>query len=433
MARSVTLPVTTTASKQAGAAPWTSSQTCAPAQPVSAAGSHGFEPPPLQATPASTVAISKSDGSYQLTLPRTRRADGTPVGGAVTLRADRAGYQSFPGGVRQALPLDLSAPSHASGAWSFPSALTDVGLAALPAGSGTGTIRGTLPLPAAGTGVLVVAETSSAPHGFSALADRSGAFALLNLPAGDYAVKAYAKSVSYTPATLTLPAGGDTSVQLARAGDAAGTVGGSVQIVNGGLGTATSVILVVESTFDPALVRGDSPPGLRAGDVTGAFSIAGVPDGRYVALAAFEDDHLVRDPDTSIGGTQIQHVEVTNGAAVAVPGFKVTGALDVLSPGAAAAEAVASATPAFSWVDDSSEDRYDVTVLDGFGNVIWQMQLPGVSGGNPSVVYGQAGGTPAAAPALLPGMYYQFKAVSSKNGTPISQTEDLKGVFQYRP
>jgi hypothetical protein len=42
---------------------------------------------------------------------------------------------------------------------------------------------------------------------------------------------------------------------------------------------------------------------------------AGVPDGKYVALAAFENDGLVRDPDTSIGGTQIVHLTVSGATA----------------------------------------------------------------------------------------------------------------------
>jgi hypothetical protein len=385
--------------------------------------------------PASTAVASADDGTFRIVLPRPRAADGKPLGGTVTLRADRAGYQGFPGGVRQALPIDVSSPERLQGSWTVRSALTDVGLVALPAAAGTGVIRGKLATPADGAGVLVVAETSSggALRGTSAVADRGGEFAVLNLGAGDYTVRAYAKGASYAPATVALAAGQDVAVQLAAAGAARGTVSGSVQIVNGGLGSATSVVLVVESTFDPALARGDVPPGLRAGDVTGSFSIADVPDGRYVALAAFEDDHLVRDPDTSIAGTQIAHVAVANGAAEPVAAFKVTGALDVIAPGAAGPEAVASPAPVLSWVDDSSETQYRVTVVDAFGTLLWETTIPGVSGGTPSVRYGEAGGTPATAPALAPGMYYQFQVASLKSGVPISRSEDLKGVFQYVP
>ncbi len=61
-----------------------------------------------------------------------------------------------------------------------------------------------------------------------------------------------------------------------------------------------------------------------------------------VVLAAFENDGLVRDPDTSIGGTTIVHIEVMAGQTQVdlAESFKVTGALDVVSPGADTIEIV---------------------------------------------------------------------------------------------
>lgn len=75
--------------------------------------------------------------------------------------------------------------------------------------------------------------------------------------------------------------------------------------------------------------------------------------------------------------------------------------------------------PTFTWLDDSSEDRYAITVFDSYGNVVWE-------GGTPkSVVSLLYGG-----PALKPGMYYQFRVQSIKDpSTIISRSEDLKGVF----
>jgi len=385
--------------------------------------------------PVSTVATSAQDGTYALTVASQRKADGTPSG-AVTLRADARTYQSFPAGVRFALPIDLSTATRATGAWNIHTALTDVGLIALPDGSGTGSIHGAVATPADHGGVLVVAESASSTA--SAIADRSGAFAIFNLAPDTYTVKAYARGENYAPSTVTLAAGQDAPVSLAISGAAAATVSGSVQIVNPGQGSATSVILVVESTFDPVLVRGDAPPGLRAPDpslgptVSGAFSISGVPDGNYVALAAFENDFLVRDPDLCISGTQIAHLTVQDGALVGTaPSFKVTGSLDVMAPGANGPEQVSTATPTFSWKDDSSEDSYDVTVFDSFGNVVWQVTIPGVSGADPQLAYGQTAGVTTTVPAqaLAPGMYYQFRVTSKKQGCALSQSEDLKGVF----
>jgi hypothetical protein len=184
--------------------------------------------------------------------------------------------------------------------------------------------------------------------------------------------------------------------------------------------------LVVESTFNDALKRGESPQGLRAYPVTGTYSFEDVPAGDYVVLAAFENDDLVRDPDMAIGGTALQHISVA-GAAVDVTGFKITGALSVVSPGAESAEPVSGAVQ-FEWADDSSEDGYEVTVVDTFGQQVWQdLEVPKVSGA--SSVTLAYGGDP-----LSPG-YYQFRAVSfrqQKNSnarTYISSTEDLKGVF----
>jgi hypothetical protein len=394
--------------------------------------------------PASAVAVTGSDGSYRVTVPRERAADGTPVGTAVSLRADAAGFQSFPAGVRQALPVSTSGAAHASGAWTVHSALTDVGLIALPAGAGTASIRGTVAIPADRAGVLVVAETSSGGtlRGFSAPADRSGAFAILNLAAGDYTVRAYAKGQNYEAKTATLAAGAEATVSLAIASAAAGSVSGSLQLVNPGQGSGTSVILALESTFDDRLVRGDVPPGLRAPEgsaaptVSGAYTITGVPDGRYVALAAFEDDFLVRDP-SNIGGTALQHVVVAGDAAT-LAGFKVTGALDVVSPGANGPETVTTAQPVFTWTDDSSEQSYGITVLDAFGVTVWKAALPRVTGAaDATATYGVSGTSTIGPVPLVAGMYYQFKVTSydaaGAAGNALATTEDLRGVFLVQP
>jgi hypothetical protein len=79
-----------------------------------------------------------------------------------------------------------------------------------------------------------------------------------------------------------------------------------------------------------------------------------------------------------------------------------------------------------SWEDDSSEDTYDVTVFDALGNLTWEQTGIVVPKGSAPVVVAYDG------PALEPGMFYQFRAVSIKAGVPISATEDLRGVFVAR-
>src|SRR5690606_12770045 len=140
------------------------------------------------------------------------------------------------------------------------------------------------------------------------------------------------------------------------------TVNGQVQIVDGNGFMATSVILVVEDTFDENAARGSVPRGLRAPEtgpvsVEGAFTILGVPEGRYVVLAAYENDGLVRDPDTNIAGTGFVRIEVTAGedTHTILESFKVTGALATIAPGADGPEVVTE-KPTLEWADDAGED-----------------------------------------------------------------------------
>jgi hypothetical protein len=367
------------------------------------------------------IAVSGTDGSYSLRVPTTRKADGTPVIPDLLLRADAAGFATFPSGLRVAIPVDVSAPAKDGKGFRVANDSTTIGLDELPDATGLGSISGkVLADGAAGTLVVAGAETG--------IADSDGTYMLFNVPAGDLEVRGYAAGLSLEPAQASVKAGAETKgVDLAASDAALGAVNGDLSFVNASSQT-TSVVLVVESTFNDALKRGEVPRGLRQFPVTGKYAFADVPAGDYVVLAAFENDDLVRDPDEAIGGTAIQHVSVA-GAAVDVPGFKITGALAVVAPGATEPEQI-SGTPSFSWVDDSSEDGYEVTVLDTFGKEVWKdTEVPRVTGsGNVTLEYG--------GPKLTSG-YYQFRAVSWRSGTGknstartyISATEDLKGVF----
>lgn len=374
------------------------------------------------------VAVSDSSGKYELIIPVLRTADGAPTTiPQITLRADATGFLTFPSGIRPALPVDTSAPVDKDGKLVIASSLTDIGLLPVAAGGpSVGAIHGKVAANPTAANALVVAEVGG--KGFSTFSDRDGAYTIFNVPVGDATVAAYALGYNYEPGSAAVAAGKDVEVNLALSQEAASTVSGSVQIVNGQQGTVTSVILVVASTFNETIARGEAPPGFRAPEpgvspnISGAFSIAGVPAGRYAVLAAFENDFLVRD-ESSIGGTAIVYQDVAAAQDVTIgTGFKVTGSVDVVSPGAMAPEMV-TGTPTFKWVDDSSEDRYEVTVFDAYGNVTWQ-------GGTPkSVVTLTYGG-----PALKSGMYYQFRVRSIKDpAETISRSEDLKGVFFYVP
>jgi hypothetical protein len=365
----------------------------------------------------SPVATTNAAGEYTLRVPGKRLPGGALASGDVTLRADASGYLPFPKAPRVAVPIDLTVATGEPLA--VESALTEIGLIPHGTSDDVGSISGRV-LSSIPGGTLLVAA------GVTGIADVNGDYTIFDVPAGSVSVEGYSPGVNLESQTVDLAADeAETGVDLAVIGDATAIVSGNVQIVNASGGLTTSVILVVESTFDEMTARGEAPPGLRAGDVSGAWSIAGVPDGHYLALAAFENDDLVRDPDTSIGGTDIIDV-VVDGASVSLSdGFKVTGALAVVGPGVDAPEQV-SAPFELSWEDDSSEDSYDLVVFDALGNLTWEET--GIVGprGSAPVVVGYEG------PTLEPGMYYQFRATSIKDGVPISATEDLRGVFFAR-
>jgi hypothetical protein len=378
-----------------------------------------------------TSGVSAADGSYEITVPALRDADGNPLQAVYTLRVQAADYIEFPTAIRPALPLDAATAFAAEDRWTIENSLTTVALIPLPGDtSELGSISGRVNADSH-AGVLVVAEGSSATlTGFS---NSEGEYTVFNVPAGNYTVQGYFAGLQLDATSTSVAAGEDqTGIDLSHADRPLSSVSGNVQIVNAPGGSVTSVILAVESTFAEAAGRGAVPPGLRVGDVTGAFTIDGVPDGRYVVLAAFENDNLVRDPDLAISGTDVVHITVPDpvlGNTITFSeGFKVTGALNVVAPGTDQPEQIATPTPTLQWADDSSEDGYIVRVFDSFGNEVWNTELGNVTG-SPTVMLTYAG------PPLQPGMFYQFRVTSfrdTNNGrSAISQTEDLKGVFYY--
>jgi hypothetical protein len=391
----------------------------------------------INGAPVSGVARSGADGRYSLSIPTERSDDkGAPVGARLTLRAGAQNYLPFPAGLRVALPIDTTgaaAPGEEK-PWVFASAQTDVGLIAVPeTEKGRPAVSGTVEL-GAGRSALVVVEGNG--KAYSAIADTSGAWKVFNVaPGGGYKAQAYVKGVNYTPADVNVaPAVETTGVSLRKAGDSAATLSGTIQLVAGANGAGTSVVMVVESTFNEALLRGEVPPGLRspepgtAPNVTGAFSITGVPDGKYVVLAAFENDGNVRDPDPNISGTQIARLTVANGTPSISPAFKVTGAIQMVGPGAGETSEEVTGTPKFVWKPYSSARSYEIRVFDAQGTKVWEnLAVADVKNaeGNIEVTYG--------GPALAMGQIYQWRATAKGNaGNPISQTEELRGLFTVK-
>lgn len=369
--------------------------------------------------PITGTVTTDSEGAFGLDASSARNQ-------SIKLRVSAPGFESFPAGIRRSVPINLLGAVDIGPVLVFSSPSTEITLEPLPNPTGLGGIAGAVQ----GAAALVVAE---GPVVRSTVSDANGDYILFNLPSGNYQVRAYVAGWQFTPAQASVVVDQITSgIDLASAGPAVGSVSGSVNIVNAPGGSATSVVLVVAATFNSQTLRGDVPPGLRAPrtgspSVSGSFTIGGVPDGTYKVLAAFENDGLVRDPDTNIAGTQIVEVTVQGGAISLPESFKVTEALAVVSPGGGDMPTEIAGAPTLVWADDSSEDYYSVEVFDSSGNIIWSdANVPGVSGSSTvSVVY--------EGPALQSGKTYQFRAMSWRDSggeaRPISSTEDLRGVM----
>jgi hypothetical protein len=386
----------------------------------------------VDGAPAADVVYTDDDGRFSAVVTAPRNADGTVAETAKwTLAVSAQGYEAFPAGPRPAVPI--SASQMADGVIQAPS--TDVTL--LPLSQPelyARQIEGSIAAPSPG-GTLVVAEGGEgvAPH---AIASRSGEFTIFNVPSGAFELAGYKRGQQLERTAVDVREASVSGARLELSDVALGSVSGNVNIVNAPGGSMTSVVLVPNSVFDERLERGAIPLGLRAPgqpeapSVSGAFVFDQVPLGEYVVLAAFENDGLVRDPDTSIGGTTIVHVTVASGQSVAMDqSFKVTEHLAIIGPGAETPEPL-SGPLMFSWSDDSSEDRYELELYTALGDLVWEQRaVP--SGRGESVELSYAG------PALVAGMVYQFRVTSfrDRNGvtTAISKSEDLRGVFEYRP
>lgn len=126
--------------------------------------------------PQTAVAVTDADGAYSLRVPTKRDAEGLPVKSDVTLRADAAGYVTFPSGVRQPLPIDVSEGTDEDGAWVLANATTTIGLIRVPVGTGKGVIAGTIEVPEERQGALVAAEIGGVAH--TAVADIDGDYVI---------------------------------------------------------------------------------------------------------------------------------------------------------------------------------------------------------------------------------------------------------------
>ena len=355
--------------------------------------------------PAAPAATSRADGTFEIRVRASRAVDLRPLTARVALRVEASGYQVYPAAYRPAPSLDLSDAKLTTlgDRFGLASADTDIALVVATTG-GTGGVSGTVDLPATARPVLVVAEPKDSPDGGGvSLADSAGAYQVFGLLPGDYTVRALALGEAWTTEDVTLNVGERQEASLTRTTGAGATVSGQVTFPGG----PTTVSLVVAETYDPAAPTAEIIAGsTRALASSGPFSLAGVPPGRYVVLAGFGQDGLVR---------AFAPVEV-GAADVALPQpVTLSPALTLVGPGAAGPEQV-TAAPTIAWQAQPNAVRYDVEVTDGRGVVVWSRQVTDVS-----VVYG--------GPLSAGGFYQAHVTARDGVGAALATTEELRGVF----
>lgn len=382
--------------------------------------------------PAGTATVSAADGTYTLRVPSNRTDEkGAFASRKVMLRSQAKNYLPFPSGARVSLPIDTSAAAREKEGdpYVLQTQQTDVGLTPVDsAAQNLPSVSGTVEVSADQKAVLVALEIAGAPSR-TTIADASGTFVFFNAPAGAAKVAAYSRGVNYTAVDVNVAGADVKDVAIKKSTVTPASLSGSVQLVAGANNAGTSVVLALEATFIESLGRGEVPPGLRAPEpgtapnISGAWSITGIPDGKYVVLAAFENDGNVRDPDPGISGTQILRVTVANGqlSGVSSPAFKVTGAVGLVSPGKEGVETT-STTPTFTWEPYSNADAWVLRVFDALGNEIWVKPILDKS--TVSTVY--------AGPALGAGQFYQWRITAMRRLAPTSQSEELRGLFRVQ-
>lgn len=212
-------------------------------------------------------------------------------------------------------------------------------------------------------GALVVAESGNTA--FSSVTGADGIYFIFNVPAETYNVKAYMSTFNSDVISATVSSNTEsTDNNLIMTEGAAGEVSGLV-----------TFLAVENGIVDVSLthrITKETIPGLVTTTEAGAYTIANVPNGTYIARASYGNDGYVVDPDWIIkNGEPV----VTINDNVVDRNFSVTDSVELTSPTNEASTTVpveiTANPPVFAWVGYSSTSDYIIEVSDINGNVIW--------------------------------------------------------------
>jgi len=376
--------------------------------------------------PAATTVQTSATGTYSFTLNA----------GSYYLKFYKQGYNPIPSALLTPVALTVN-----SGATT-----TDDVLMTASALTNTGWITGTVTSGTTGIGgVLVAAEASGVAY--TSFTDSTGNYAIYNVPAAGYTMKAYVQGYSSTAPAATVTANAAVTADLALTANAAGTVAVGFNLIAAtGVTTPANMVTSLVHPITKETIPGLSVSKPYANSISYAFS--GVADGTYIVRTTYANDTIVVDPDAIV---KFGEPAVTVASGVPTPttvAIKATSAVGLVSPTNALSTTVptlvASTTPTFTWNSYPSTSDYVIEVMDAStGVVIWGgftgMGTASVAknivipSSQTSITYNSDG--TASAP-LVSGKTYRWRIYASKNDNQsatgwslISMSEDQMGLI----
>lgn len=377
--------------------------------------------------PAASSVLTDSAGNYSFNLNA----------GSYYVKLYKQGYDPVPSSALLT-PVPLTV---ASGTTTSNNVLMTASVVA-----NSGWISGKVTSGASGVGgVLVAAEAAGVAY--TSFTDSVGNYAIYNVPAASYNVKAYIGGYSSDAPTASVIANtGTTGINPTLTAIA---TGGSVTATFGALLSATGVTrpsTMVTSLVHP--ITKETIPGLSLSMAYAPpmdYVFNGVADGTYIVRTTYANDTIVVDPDyilkfgeptvTVASGAQTAAVSISCTSAVLLTGA-TTNAMTSTTPVLVAA----SPAPMFNWTAYAgATNGYGIEVMDAStGTIVWGGI--GNSGGTLTINVPVAAGATSvtyAGPALTVGKTYRWRIYASAS-TPnlgpgtwklISMSEDQMGLI----
>lgn len=371
-------------------------------------------------SPTGSTLITNANGQFVFEL----------VAGNYFLKFYKQGYEQVPAAGMEAVPFTIEVgKTNDQSVEMFPSTTANSGYI-------TGTVKTTVGL----GGALVVAEDNTKTRAYSTVSGSDGRFAIYNIPAGSYSVKAYiAKHNSSSSTVPVVTNAGTDNVNISLTESTGGKLSGTVRNLAAGNKD-------VDVSLAHPLTK-ETIPGLTTASVNQAYTISDIPDGTYIARATYKNDERVMDPDRIAKfGEPLVSFSGNNNLELT---FDVTGSVSIVSPTNEASTnnpvEVTSTTPTFTWTAYSSTSDYVIEVTDAStGSVIWggfdkSEALPSkrlvIPSSQTSIQFNADGS--ASIPALVRGKSYRWRIFASKNDqnsttgwTLISASEDQLGLIR---